>query len=409
MTGPAKLLSSYGVARSGAYVRVALIVLVGGPAVQVQWRERGARHKMSFAASAQGRAHAKAFGLGTHQRLAAGTRQESPRLTLAQLFERYVLACESSWRPKTKINELRRWKYFVEALGPQTCADLITPDTLDELRRKLVKNGGSRGQPIAPNQAHAILSNVCRVWRLAAARRWVESNPLAGYRIPRSKEDRAMDVAEFLPHEAALVMRALSSHDARRWRAHVACRIAGTQGPRVSALLLSQDADWDLARRVVRWRAETDKLGRERYQPLTHDAVAAVRIARIWRARLGYRGKYLLPAVRQARRAADLPWSYQALQALLHAACAESGVQAQPYRAMHGFRRMAAGNVLEATGGDLKAAGDWIGDTDLRVLLKSYAKLRPEKLVRVAALLRMPTEGSPSATLERHSPPVGRS
>ena len=404
-----KPIASYGIARSGAYVRVAQVTLATGPAVQVQWREGGARRKKAFPATPQGRAHAKAFAQGTHQRLSAAPGSEAPRITLEQLFERYVLACEASWRPKTRTNEINRWRYFVQALGPNTFADLVTPDTLDELRRKLVKSGGSRGQPIAPNQVHAILANVCRVWRLATARRWLETNALAGYRIPRSKEDRPLDVDEFRPDEAARLMAKLPSHDSRRWRAHVACRIAGTQGPRVNALLLSHDADWDLDARVVRWRPETDKLGRERLQPLTRDAVAAVRIARIWRARLGYRGKFLIPAVRAERRARDLPWSYQALNELLHTACTEAGVPVKALRAMHGFRRMAAGNVLVATGGDLKAAGDWIGDTDLRVLTRSYAKKRPERMVQVAGLIQMPTEGAASATPERHLTPAGRS
>ncbi|MBA3854645.1 MAG: hypothetical protein C0503_09525 [Gemmatimonas sp.] len=403
-----KPIATYGIARSGAYVRVAQVTLASGPAVQVQWREGVVRHKRAFPATTQGRAHAKAFAQGTHQRLSAAPGSDAPRITLEQLFERYVLACEASWRPKTRINEINRWRYFVQALGPNTFAHLVTPDTLDELRRKLIKNGGSRGQPIAPNQVHAIISNVCRVWRLATARRWIESNPLAGYRIPRSKEDRPMDVDEFHPDEAAALMRKLPAGDSRFWRAHVACRIAGTQGPRVNALLLSHDADWDLEARVVRWRAETDKLGRERFQPLTRDAVAAVRIARIWRQRIGYTGKYLLPATKAARRAEDLPWTYQALQQLLHRACKRAGVQVKKFRALHGFRRMAATNVIEATGGDVKAAGDWIGDNDLRVLLRSYAKKRPEKMVRVANLIQMPTEGAASATPERHSTPAGR-
>lgn len=137
--------------------------------------------------------------------------------------------------------------------------------------------------------------------RLAKARRWIAENPLADYRIPRAKEDRPTDVEEFRPEEAARLMSQLSSRDSRRWRAHVACRIAGTQGPRIRALLLLNDADVDLKARTVRWRAEHDKLGRERVQPLTRDAVAAVRIARIWRVRLDYRGRYLLPPVKAAR------------------------------------------------------------------------------------------------------------
>lgn len=403
-----KPIASYGIARSGAYVRVAQVQLTAGAAVQVQWREGGVRRKQSFPATAAGRAHAKAFAQGTHERLSAPDRKGAEVPTIAELFDRYVLARGPGWRPKTRINELRRWRYFAERIGPNTKADLVGPDTLDEIRPQLLKRGGSRGQPIASNQVHAILSQVVRVWRLAASRRWLDSNPLAGYRIPRAKEERALDVEEFTPLEAAKLMSRLSSKDSRRWRGHVACRIAGTQGPRVNALLQSHDADWDLNQRVVRWRSETDKLGRERFQPLTRDAVAAVRIARIWRTRMGYTGKYLIPAVRATRRDLDQVWSYQALQQMLHTVCREAGVEVKPFRAMHGFRRMAVGNVMTATGGDHKAAGDWIGDTDLRTLIVSYAKKRPERMVQVAASIRMPTEASEATTPERHSTSKGR-
>lgn len=402
-----KLLYSYGIQRSGAYVRVVLEDLATGPAARVMWREAGARRKESFPATREGKLHARAFAQGTHERLSARRVELPARLTLAEIFEKYVLASESSWRPKTRVNEINRWRYFVNFVGPNTFADLVTPDTLDEARRALLKTGGARGQAIAPNQVHGILSNVCRVWRLARARKWIAENALADYRIPRSKEDRALDVDEFPPEEAGRIMRRLPASDSRRWRAHVACRIAGTQGPRVRALLLSEDADYDLAARTVRWRGEHDKLGRERVQPLTRDAVAAVRIARIWKARIGYTGKYLLPATRSLRREEDLPWSYAALVRLLGVAQTESGVALRAYRAMHGFRRMAARSVLDATG-DVNAAAEWIGDTDLRTVKRSYLKERPESLVRTAALIRMPTEEFSSTTPERHSTLMGR-
>jgi hypothetical protein len=86
---------------------------------------------------------------------------------------------------------------------------------------------------MVPNQVHAVLSNVLRIWVLAKARKWLADNPLAGYRIPRAKEDRVTNVEEFTPAEARALMGQLSPKDSRRWRAHVCCRIAGTQGPGV--------------------------------------------------------------------------------------------------------------------------------------------------------------------------------
>lgn len=402
-----KLLYAFGIPKSGSYVRVALGTLANGPAARVYWREGGQRRKESFPATREGKVQARAFAQGTHERLAARKVEAPPRLTLREVFERYVLACEPSWRAKTKVNELNRWRVFSTVVGELTMADLVTQDTLDEVRKVLLTRGGKRATGMVPNQVHAVLSNVLRVWRLAKARKWLAENPLADYRIPRAKEDRVTNVEEFTPAEARALMGQLSPKDSRRWRAHVCCRIAGTQGPRVNALLQSLDADWDLEARTVRWRSETDKLGRERVQPLTRDAVAAVRIARIWRRRMGYRGKYLIPSVREARRLQDQTYSYQALCRMLHIASKEAGVAVKALRAMHGFRRMAARTVLELTA-DINAAAEWIGDTDLRVVKRSYLKERPESLIRTAAMVEMPSERSIDAAPKRHPTLQGR-
>jgi hypothetical protein len=397
-----KTFATYGIPRSGAYVRVVLETIATGPAARVLWREGGARRKESFPATAEGKRQSRAFAQGTFERLSSRRVEVPARLTLHELFGRYVLASEPSWRPKTRVNEINRWRYFAGIVGDQTFADLVTPDTLDEVRKALITRGGARSQGIAPNQVHAILSNVTRVWRLARARKWLAENTLADYRIPRAKEDRAMSVDEFRPEEAAKLMARLEAKDSRRWRAHVACRIAGTQGPRANALLHARDADFDLVARTVRWRAEHDKLGRDRVQPLTRDAAAAVRIARIWKRRIGYTGSYLLPPVKATRREHDRPLGYGGLVRLLHVACAEAGVEIKAFRGMHAFRRMAARTVLELTG-DINAAAEWIGDTDLRVVKRSYLKERPESLVRTAALIRMPTEASAASTPIRPS------
>jgi hypothetical protein len=100
--------------------------------------------------------------------------------------------------------------------------------------------------------------------------------------------------------------------------------------------------------------------------------------------------RFVFPPV-QARRG-DRPWTYAALSAQLTAAEMRADIPHVAFRGMHGFRRGAAKNVLELTGGDLNKAGEWIGDTDLRALKRSYLKSRPEELRSVANRLWMPTE-----------------
>jgi hypothetical protein len=399
-----KALHTFGIKRSGAYV----VVETDGEVIVVRWRDRGRRKAQSFPVGAVGKRTAKAFAQGTYDRLSAGVTAGVARITLADLHARYVAGKSAKWRPMTARNEMARWGYFVHRVAPTTFADLVTPETLDEVSGFLMKHGGKKARGLAPNQVRGILSNACRVFRWAKRRNLLDVNRLADYEIPLGKDDRTADVDEFPPAEAAAIIARLGAKDSRRWRGHVAVRIAATQGPRVRALLLSENGDYDLAARTVRWRREHDKLGRERLQPLTRDAAAAVRIARIWHRRLGYVGRFLIPAARELRRDADQPWTYQALHQLLKTAQREADIPLRPLRAMHGFRRMAAGTVADLTGNP-NAAAEWIGDTDLRTVKKSYLKERPEALMRTAALIRMPTEAeNPTSTERQPSPKRGR-
>ena len=382
-----KPIASFGVRRSGAYVTVAQ----EGDRIVVRWRERSkARKAMSFPATQDGKRHAKAHAQGTHERLTAGASPVAVRYTVEELYRRYTVAKAPAWRDTTRRNERARWAYFVHWIGGTTFADLVTPEALDEFAEKLGASGGSRGQPIAPNQIRAILGNVVRVWKWAKRRRLLVENHLHDYATPLGKDARALNVAEFPPEEMAAVVARFSPKDSRRWRGWVALVMAANQGARVNAILQLEDADCDTAARRVTWRQEHDKLGRERVQPLTRDAVHAIRVARVWRRRMGYTGRYLIPAVRGKRRAADLPWVYAALHRLLIEAEREAGVPHRPYRAVHGIRRMVGRNVLEATGGDLNAAAEYLGDTDLRTVKRSYIKERGDSLAKVAAMISTP-------------------
>jgi len=330
---------------------------------------------------------------------------------LAELHAKYVTAKSPAWRAKTETNERARWKYFAERIGPHTFADLITPEALDEFTGFLLAKGGAKGQPIAPNQVRAIVGNVVRVFRWGRKRRLLAENALAEYAVPLGKDARALDVAEYPPDETAALMRRFSPRDAYRWRAWVALTIAANQGARVNAILRLEHADCDTTAKRIRWRSESDKLGRERWQPMTRDTVRAVRYARCWRRCIGYEGRWLIPAAKITRRAKDLPWGYSGLHRLLTVAEVEAGVPHRPRRALHGFRRMVARNALEVSGGDLNLAAEYIGDTDLRTFKRSYMKERGESLDRIAAGLgtpiQTPPEGASATSSVRQSTPQG--
>lgn len=402
------------VERFGAYgrrVNVFRTTLRGESVVRVEWRERDAtgrpiRRTETFRGpKREAERAAKAFGEGVAQRLAGGAAAATAaRRTVDELWAAYLLAHEVDWRPKTAALARARWKPWSKKAGPRTYADLISPETLDEFRAHLLTVPRRKtGRPMAKNQVAHHIQLVKSVWRWGAMRRLIPWNPLEGYAVRRGRDYAPLAVDEFSPDECAAILGALSARDPKQWRPWVAVVLAAVLAPRSNALLhLTWDAV-DLEARTVTWDAAHDKLGRRRVQPLPRDAVWALRVAAVWRRRLGVTSPYVLPGANKRTAEAGRPWTYQALNKALHNAADRAGVPWKPYRAMHAFRRMAAKTVLAATG-DLELAGRWLGDTDLRVLKRSYLRDRADDLTPAAdavALQRRNTTGNETATARR--------
>ena len=119
---------------------------------------------------------------------------------------------------------------------------------------------------------------------------------------------------------------------------------------------------------------------------MTDGARVALVVSRQWRERDGYAGPWVFYTPhRQRWNGADderAAWTAQALWLALTKAERRAGVRHLPYRAMHGFRRAIAGDVLELTR-DLKLALDWIGDVDLG-MARRYLRPRDPRLEEAA-------------------------
>ena len=365
-----------------------IVLPSGSKLVRIEWRENRKRLTKSWEDSADGRRLAKATANGVTRRLDSRDLVVPKRVQVGELFDQYTLSLTPDWRKATLKNARNNWRLFQETVSPTTFADLVAQRTLDEVRAAL------RARGIAPNQIRACVTRVLAVWSWARKRRILAENVLSDYENKLSKNGGPRDVPEYSPTEVAALMAQLSFRSSRAWRPWCVVQLASLLGPRQNALLNLEWRDVNLVSRTVRWRAELDKRGRERDQPLPREAVAAFRVAGVWRRRMRYEGRFVFPAV-QARRG-DQPWTYAAMSEQLKAAETRAGVPHVAFRGMHGFRRGAAKNVLVMTGGDLNKAGEWIGDTDLRTLKKSYLKSRPEELRQVANAMRMPTENTKS-------------
>lgn len=394
----------------GSTVNLFRTELGGQSVVRVEWREadalgRKVRRTETFRGPRRDAERlARAFAEGVQARLKNGAPRPTVRRTVGELWEGYLLAHEADWRPKTATLARARWKLWALHVPASTFADLITPETLDEWRVGLLTKKRKHGEGMARNQVAQHIQLVKSVWRWATMRRLLPWNPLEGYAVRKGRDYQPRAIDEYTPTEFGRILAELSPRTHGRWRAWVAIALDGILAPRSNALLQLRWRDVDLKRRLVVWPAETDKVGRTRTQQLPRDAVWALRVARVWARREGYSGDWVFFGGNKRTRDDDRPWRYQALNRQLHEAAARADVTWKPGRAMHGFRRMVAKSVLDATG-NIEMTGRYIGDSDPRVLKKSYLRDRPGDLdAAVAAVGSLPVRdksGDKLATARR--------
>jgi integrase len=374
--------------RYGSTVNVFADTLDGEPVARAEWRENGRRRTETFHGTKRDReSAAKAFAEGTVLRLQGHTAPKPQRRTVGELWAAYVTANETSWRPKTLRLARQRWSVFTNFLSGDTFADLVMPETLDSWRVALLTNHTRRGEPMARNQVAHHIQLVKAVWRHARQRKLIPENVLADYAVKKGRDYKPLEVPEFTGEEWGKLLNALSPRRALHWRAWVAIALDGLLATRSSALLALRWDDIDMHTRTVVWPALTDKVGNVRKQSLPRDAVAALRVAKVWARRDGYTGPFVFYSPHQRTR--GKPWTYSALNAALHAAGGRAGVARVQFKAMHSFRRMSANNVLSITG-DITKVGKWLGDSDVRVLQNSYLRNRPEDMAAVVATAALP-------------------
>jgi site-specific recombinase XerD len=407
-----KRIETYG--RRGRLVRVFAEVVSGRKLVRCQWNESpGAPLSTeSWPYSAANVVTAKAYAEGVEQRLAAGAPAPLVDRTIRELADLHITAFAESWAPKTLAAFRHRWARFESFVGRNTSPRLVTEEALDEFRVAMRKAG------VATNQRGETVKAVKQVFRWARKRKLIAENPIADYTVKLAKGERRAEVPEWSPLETARLLtqieRERSWRHAHGWRIAVALWIAAGQGPRQNAMRhLSFDdvnlsdetvrhptaADVILPPRSVWWNPAFDKMGAERVQPLTRAAVRALRIARVWHHRRGEASAWVLAPAREATTARAEPWTYQAMNHALRALClrADPPVAWVTGRAFHGFRKFAAGEVAQLTGSE-RAAADWIGDTDVKVVRRHYLKKRAEEQRSVANQLNASSNRNATAT-----------
>lgn len=371
MSPKRKTLATYG--ERGRSVRV--LVDHGRGRVLVQWFVKdghGANvaRKRAFPDTPNGRREAKAFG----QELAEQREQtvdERPT-TMRGLWQAYQRARWEELRPKTRLNYAERWRQWELFVGAQTDPEAITLHTVDELKARRRELKGSA------NQTRSIITVAKIVFRWAKTRKLITSDELSAYRWTTVKGEEPRDIPEHTPEEYRKILAALDPEKPGQWRLWCLLKITGIQGARIqSARYLRWE---DVTGDAIVWPAQWMKQGTDFHQPITAEVRDALEVARRWRERAGYAGPFLFFAARASNE--EPVYTYQSAWIALRKAEKAAGVEHQPYRAFHGFRRHAAGNAYDLTKDQL-AAAEWIGDKDVKQM-RSYLKRRDERLKQVA-------------------------
>lgn len=375
--------------------------------VTVEWREGGKRATRSFPCTAEGRRLAKAHAKGTAERLAQCGAGKIVPLTLAELHDRYVTANSHTWAEATRTNYLARWAIFAEIVGLRERADCVTPDTLDDARKKLRTTVRAKtGEPMAPNQVREVLAHVCTIWRWAKQRKLLRENPLADYENKMGKGEGALEIPEYTPDEYARIIAAFDPTLPRYWRAYGVLALAGLTGKRENALLNLTWDSVDVDARVIHWPKDTDKMDEAWEQPMAADTPGLFALLAAWRETIGYTGPYVFPPAHSLNQTGH--YTRAAVIAALHVAEKAAGVPPIKYRALHSIKRYVVRSLHDALGGDLMRVGRFVGNKSLAVLRKSYLRERAGELQPAADALALPRrapEAANESANERQSPP----
>lgn len=294
----------------------------------------------------------------------------SQNLTLRQLLDKWMETegPKQKWRSATWANYRNHRKRIEEAIGPDTLCNGIGHEALDNLWAKLTDMG------MTSNQIAAKVRMLRRVFGWGLAREYVSHNRLATWDIPEVVKIRPK---EYPPADVEKILAQWNYRDGWEWRPWALTMLEQSHGIRINALLsLRWDTDADLLNAVLGMRAETDKTREAWSRPLSWDALSALLMARWHGDRLEKDSPWVFYGKGEAH------YTYGAYHAALLKAERKAGVKHERFRASHGFRKTAVGNVRRATG-DHALALLWVGHRNLRDAA-DYVKGRDIEFAEIA-------------------------
>jgi integrase len=216
--------------------------------------------------------------------------------------------------------------------------------------------------------------------RSRSGKRLLDHNPLAGIRRPREKNpkrpvatwERYLATRQAL---ADLIVESKSDVTRRKWlKLDLALTLAEATGRRLGAIRQLKWDDVDLTRGTIRWRAETDKKGKEWVIPIPEPLRDELRSFRVRMG--GAFGGLLCPSQSNPEQAV----SRDTFGHLLAKAERKAGLSKLDGSLWHAYRRAWATARKHLSVVDVAAAGGW---SDIGTLLKCYQHADNETLLEV--------------------------
>ncbi len=310
---------------------------------------------------------------------------------------------------KARLTHERCAELWLAVLG-RNChlEDDLDHDTLDRFVRERLSGAiDQRGRRLPPKDRRPVRARTAAAdleW-LRAACRWaltkrkengrplLRVNPLAGYDFPEEPNPRR-PVATANRYEAIRAVASQVTMTVPVNGASVAVPsylpeildIVNGTGRRINAVLQLRYEDLQLDQRgkygVIRWPADTDKMGKEWVTPIN----AAVRAAlqRVLAQRPGIGSAYLFPSPRNPRRSVSVDLA----SAWLERAERFAQVPKHDGSLWHAYRRKWATERKHLPDRDVAAAGGWSDLTSLKTAYQQVDEATLERVVSEAADLR---------------------
>jgi integrase len=317
----------------------------------------------------------------------------SQALTLADLWERYRRECVAFLDNTERFQ--READTHAQVLigffgGDCNVRDLTEQDQLAFIRKRMAGgicygdglNTGLvrlRTVEVDLQLLHTMLRWAVTV-RTRSGKRLLEQNPLAGVKRPREKNPKR-PVATWERYQATrkaideMVVNAKSDTSRRKWlRLELALTLAEATGRRLGAIRQLRWDDIDLNRMTIRWRAESDKKGKEWIIPIPAGLVEQLRSFKLKLG--GAFGGLIFPTASDPSRAI----SRDAFGHWLAAAEKKANVPKLDGSLWHAYRRAWATSRKDLPVVDVAAAGGW---NDIGTLMKCYQQADDTTLLEV--------------------------